>query len=593
MTNVTVFKSILDTSTPHVISVGKVLEYIKDGRYKDIINGVRSGSGTKKELPCVCFSGEFTSAVDTEAGVSYRTDQSLTKHSGYVAIDLDDVEDYETKFKELSDNKYVYALWKSPSGTGLHGLIKITDGSRHRDHYRAIINEIEGLDTTCRNESRVMFLSYDPDMYINESSSIFTSVIEETPEATKTEIAYGDGYTDYRKIDIACRMVRLAPDGSKHNTLLRAAILLGGFVSVNRMDEGTARDCLFREILNRDIDDEALAMKTIEDGLAFGRMKPIAETEIELRKIEEEVGDTEAALSFLSNNDADNEFISKFRRGLIPMGLGFGYDDMDNHLLLKTGEFYASLAHAHIGKTTINLWLIFLSAIKHDWNWMIYTGENQSHSIKMKMMEFVVGKKMKDMNDTEYKRSLEWVSDMFYFVDTNQLYSYKDLLNYAETLKKHKAIKGLFIDPYNALKMDLSLGNKYTYDYESYSEMLTFTKRTNISLFLSVHTNTAAQRNRDKDGNQYMPHASDTEGGAALYNRVDNFMTLNRKIKDPNEWMITEMSVDKIRNKETGGKPTSNSNPVKLKMSGGIEFTDEWGQLPFLRSSVLRKIGVI
>jgi len=74
-----------------------------------------------------------------------------------------------------------------------------------------------------------------------------------------------------------------------------------------------------------------------------------------------------------------------------------------------------------------------------------------------------------------------------------------------------------------------------------------------------------------------------------LYNRSDNFMTLHRKIKDPNEWMYTEISIDKIRNRETGGKPTSQGAPIRLKMVNGIEFVDEMDNLPFNREQVLIK----
>ncbi len=116
-----------------------------------------------------------------------------------------------------------------------------------------------------------------------------------------------------------------------------------------------------------------------------------------------------------------------------------------------------------------------------------------------------------------------------------------------------------------------------------------FTKKYNTTIFLSVHTTTASQRDRDSGGHQKMPHASDTEGGAALYNRSDNFMTLHRKIKDPNEWMYTEISIDKIRNRETGGKPTSQGAPIRLKMVNGIEFVDEMDNLPFNREQVLIK----
>lgn len=155
---------------------------------------------------------------------------------------------------------------------------------------------------------------------------------------------------------------------------------------------------------------------------------------------------------------------------------------------------------------------------------------------------------------------------------------------------QYKSLKGIFIDPYNSLKMELTVSkNKYIYDYEAYSEMLNYTKKYNTTIFLSVHSTTAAQRERDSSGNQKAPHASDTEGGSALYNRVDNFMTYHRKIKSPDEWMFTEISVDKVRNQDTGGSPTRQGNPFILRMNNGVEFVDINNQLPFNREKLLLK----
>jgi hypothetical protein len=221
---------------------------------------------------------------------------------------------------------------------------------------------------------------------------------------------------------------------------------------------------------------------------------------------------------------------------------------------------------------------------------MLYTGETQSASVKMKIMEFFVGKKITSMNDSEHAASLKFVDEHFFILSTDNMYTYGEILDHSKVLMNYKSLKGLFIDPYNSLKMELTAAkNKYIYDYEAYSEMLNYTKRYNTSIFLSVHSTTNSQRERDKDGNQKMPHASDTEGGAALYNRVDNFVTYHRKIKDQYEWMVTEISVDKVRNKETGGKPTTQGNPCILRMNNGVEFVDENGMLPFNRDYLLLK----
>ncbi len=590
----------MNISDPHFVPIEAVLNAIKTGRYKEKVDAIRNCKedykirSLKSNLPCALFSGEFAKPIEKkwdngEPYTSYRDDKSLVQHSGFVPIDIDDVEHIQQAKQTLSKNPYIYALWISSSGKGLHGLVRIGDGNKHTQHYKALLEKIPGLDPTARNPSRVLYLSYDPDIYINSSSSTFYDIIQEE-ENKPSSIKFGDGYTDYKKIDVASRMIRLAPDGEKHHILLKAANLLGGYVATKHIEYDIAFDILVHEISKKDIQDLNLAKKTIDDGLRHGMSKPISEIENDYREAVRNIGVMEEDLSFLASNTKDDDYIFKFRAGLIPMGLSFGYKDLDDNLRLKEGEFYATLAHSHIGKTSVNLWLIFLSAVHYDWNWMLYMGENQSASIKMKLMEYFIGKKIQKMNDLEHNVALKFIDDHFFILSTDNMYTYGEILEHSKTLMQYKSLKGVFIDPYNSLKMELTAAkNKYIYDYEAYSEMLNFTKKYNTTIFLSVHTTTSSQRERDSDGNQKMPHAADTEGGAALYNRVDNFATLHRKIKSPTEWMFTEISIDKVRNQDTGGSPTRQGAPFVLRMNNGVEFVDINNQLPFNREQLLLK----
>jgi hypothetical protein len=600
MPKITLFENIMNISDPHFVPIEAVLNAIKTGRYKEKVDAIRNCKedykirSLKSNLPCALFSGEFAKPIEKqwengEPYTSYRDDKSLVQHSGFVPIDIDDVEHIQQAKQTLSKNPYIYALWISSSGKGLHGLVRIGDGNKHTQHYKALLEKIPGLDPTARNPSRVLYLSYDPDIYINSSSSTFYDIIQEE-ENKPSSIKFGDGYTDYKKIDVASRMIRLAPDGEKHHILLKAANLLGGYVATKHIEYDIAFDILVHEISKKDIQDLNLAKKTIDDGLRHGMSKPISEIENDYREAVRNIGVMEEDLSFLASNTKDDDYIFKFRAGLIPMGLSFGYKDLDDNLRLKEGEFYATLAHSHIGKTSVNLWLIFLSAVHYDWNWMLYMGENQSASIKMKLMEYFIGKKIQKMNDLEHNVALKFIDDHFFILSTDNMYTYGEILEHSKTLMQYKSLKGVFIDPYNSLKMELTAAkNKYIYDYEAYSEMLNFTKKYNTTIFLSVHTTTSSQRERDNDGNQKMPHAADTEGGAALYNRVDNFATLHRKIKSPTEWMFTEVSIDKVRNQDTGGSPTRQGAPFVLRMNNGVEFVDINNQLPFNREQLLLK----
>lgn len=591
MPNVTLFKNITEVDSPITKPLETVLDLIRTGRWKDQVEKVRNAE-TEKEadrlksnLPCILYAGEFTSPSTNKDGmITYRMDDSLSKHSGVVPIDIDDIDNIEDVVENLKKDQFVHALWMSPSGKGCHGLIKIGDGKNHKNHYNAIIKRYKGLDTTARNVSRVLFASYDPDLYYNPRSSTFYDIEydEEKQSGISTAID-GSGYTDYKKVDIAAKMVRLAPDGEKHNTLLKAAVLLGGFVAAGKVEHDVAESVLYHEITKKNIISADSARHTIRDGLNYGMMAPLYETEKAYGEAVEYVSAIEEDLGFLSNSENDELYIRMFRQGLIESGKGFGYPKLDQYLVLKEAEFYAFVAHSNVGKTTFILWLILISAVVHGWNWMIYTGENNPASVKMRFIEFLTGRKIKDVPEHWFKYALRFVNDHFYLINNDKTYDYITLLGYAESLSKHKSLKGLFIDPYNSLKSNVTAAkNKHQFDYEAYSDMLAFTNRTKVTLFLSAHTVSEAQRTLDSDGNQKMPHATMVEGGVGLYNKVHNFVAINRKIKDPNEWMYTVVSVDKVRNKETGGEPTPKGEPLMFKMNGAVEFLED-GSLPFER----------
>jgi hypothetical protein len=592
MPNVTLFKNITDTCNPVLQPLDVVLSYIKDGRWKDKVEKVRSCTDASKinelksELPCILYAGEFTLKLKNDKGAdTCRKDECLTKHSSYVPIDIDDIDNIDEVIEGLKQDQFIHALWKSPSGTGCHGLIKIGDGRNHRRHYNAIIRRYKILDTTSKNQSRVLYASYDPDIYINPYSSTFYDV-EDEPELERAEYTplIGSGLTDYKKLDVAAKMIRLAPDGDKHNVLLKASVLMGGYVSAGKVEKEIAEALLFHEIVKRNIDSAESAKQTIRDGITYGMMAPIHETENSYNEALNYIESAENDLNFLSDTSADELYIRQFRQGLIESGKGFGYEELDKYFVLKEAEFYAFVAHSNVGKTTTILWFMLVSAVNHGWNWMIYTGENNPSSVKMKMIEYLTGRKIKEVPEHWLRYALTFINDHFYIITNDKTYEYKELLGFAESLLHRKSLKGVFIDPYNSLKANVTMAkSKYQYDYEAYSDMLAFTSRTKVTLFLSAHTNTESQRMLDNDGNQKMPHATMVEGGVALYNKVHNFIVFHRKIKDNQRWMFTEVSVDKVRNKDTGGQPTPKGEPILLKMQGAVEFVDEQGCLPFSR----------
>ena len=80
---------------------------------------------------------------------------------------------------------------------------------------------------------------------------------------------------------------------------------------------------------------------------------------------------------------------------------------------------------------------------------------------------------------------------------------------------------------------------------------------------------TEAQRRKGDDGLPVAPFAEDTEGGGKFVNRADCFITIHRKVQEPDNDVkrTAEIHVRKVRETETGGQPTPWDDPVRFRFN--------------------------
>ena len=157
---VTIFKDIKDTSQPFYVDVQKVIDRIRDGASQDLVKEIRSQSDKEKrnelkqKLPAICFSGKFNK----------RNDSSLLEHSGLICLDFDGYESDKLLLEEkenLTNDRYTYAVFISPSGKGLKVLVKIpAEADNHKKFFNSLENHYNStyFDKTCKNVSRVCVL---------------------------------------------------------------------------------------------------------------------------------------------------------------------------------------------------------------------------------------------------------------------------------------------------------------------------------------------------------------------------------------------------------------------------------------------------
>ncbi|UJS17863.1 MAG: PriCT-2 domain-containing protein [Candidatus Jettenia sp.] len=185
-----------------------VMDGIKSGKWRNQVEQVRNEADTKKRnalkqrLPAFTPSGVF----------SERKSSGLQSHSGRLAIDFDlqDNPELETSLEAVRENlqkdKYSECVSSSVSGQGLFVIVKI-DGDQHAESFeflQAYYQENYELciDKSCKDVSRLRFVSYDPKLHYNENAeTVIVPDAEDFGESTQEDLkAYPSGQSNNKSI---------------------------------------------------------------------------------------------------------------------------------------------------------------------------------------------------------------------------------------------------------------------------------------------------------------------------------------------------------------------------------------------------------
>jgi len=229
---ISAFKKVTDVNNPYNRDVFKCLQRIKDGNSASSILALRQtgDKSIKENLPCYTFSGVF----------STRSKVGLKKHSGLIALDFDKLgtKDEVHWYKDsVCDDPYVFSAFISPSGDGLKILIKIPPvESDHELYFEALKKYFnnDSLDDSGKDVSRLCFESYDPDIYINPDSELWT--IKEEKEAenigvdiNEISIPLTSDHEIIKRLQTWFDKKYGATKGSRNSNLFKFAIALHDF----------------------------------------------------------------------------------------------------------------------------------------------------------------------------------------------------------------------------------------------------------------------------------------------------------------------------------------------------------------------------
>lgn len=182
MSEFSVFRSIRELTPCTTRTVEEFISHIKDGTYAELVGNVRAATDKKQRtaakalLPVVTIGGTFSQRSNT------GSEQYLTAHSGLICMDFDefpDGMDLDTARSLLYVDPFTYCGFISAGGNGIALIIRIpADVTLHRDAYVRLSEYYlrqYGLKTDAapKNVASLRYLSYDPDIYVNDDSVLF------------------------------------------------------------------------------------------------------------------------------------------------------------------------------------------------------------------------------------------------------------------------------------------------------------------------------------------------------------------------------------------------------------------------------------
>ena len=166
----------------------EVLHDIRTGKYINVITYLRKSLAdnkmeayerAKKSLPA------FTPSATFKGG---RKPEYLTAYNPLLVLDIDKLtpEQLSNAKTWAKDNPNTFSCFTSPSGNGLKILVKVNSAKEnHKEAFLILQKYYEDLlqfpiDKSGKDITRLCFVSYDTDLYLNENAAIYPIIQQET-----------------------------------------------------------------------------------------------------------------------------------------------------------------------------------------------------------------------------------------------------------------------------------------------------------------------------------------------------------------------------------------------------------------------------
>ena len=449
---VTVNPNIREPNKCEHVDLSKVLAHFKNSDKHGIedlraLEDKEQQNKRKIELPAVVFGGTFET----------RNNKGLIEASGLMILDFDCESEAESeKIRDRIDrDEYIHAYFRSTRGLGWKALVripKVKDDSEYKLYWYAIEDYFPNVDSACKDIARACFYSYDPDLKYRPQSKVWDT--KKNPNLQKASEKVSKS-TNYSLVNRALNVIRRASVGERHNKILAAARLCGGWVASGKVDYQEAQRLLEQEAYQADPDDFKTNKRAITDGLDHGMRDPLDEDKFFAEERIEEKFDK----IYWTLSDVTDELLAKYEDGL-DEGYTVGYSEIDELYKLYLGYTTYIYGASFSGKSQI--WFDFLKnlAFRYNMRHVVFSPETGDASdIYVKLIEMVAGADFYDtyknkMDKDTFHKVKDFVDEHFIVVDPGtKSMTLDDLIASCEMIERvyNTKIHTLTIDPWNDL----------------------------------------------------------------------------------------------------------------------------------------------
>jgi len=539
-TKVTIYKDMYSEDS-HAITLENVLERIKSGEKSgETIRSIRQLSdkedqdNLKKKLPCYCFTGVIPKGK--------RLDTRVEQFSNLVILDYDklSVDEMDERKEFFMNQYYTVAIFVSPRGNGLKILVHIKDGSRHREFYKAILQEFKGLDVSNINPSRLCFESYDKDIYINYNATTYNKFAITTERVTYQ--AKDVSLTDedkFQKLSIWMQNKNEHFASGNRNIYIYK---LAGACCRFGIDSYTAKELIRQEYLSTDSEFKVSEMEKAVDS-AYKQNKLFSaefddKTFVDKTTKQEVVimEDDDFVVDVIYGADVLEDALKIYRYGY-ESAESTGIDEVDTLFKWKKGELTILTGIGNHGKSTWWAFLMMQKSALDGTKWALFSPESYPahefyHSlVEMAMCSPLTPQKIFKPNEESYILVYNWIAEHFYFVYPKEKTPTPEYIKsrFLELIIKHK-VSGCVIDPFNQMTNDYG-GRDDKYLESFLGDISRFAMMNNVFMSIIAHPN---KLRKLENGEYECPNVFDLAGGAMWNNKSDNILVYYRPNRNEN-----------------------------------------------------------